>query len=763
MTCDPATTITSAELTGLNSDIQTIDDVVESSLDTTTTKNGKTINTLLGQLKLLGYLPPVTYAGAIAFGSNDNTKTIDRNGIIYAPKPSELPFTTSGTWAADDENKFFVIQSVTLTSDQSYSYTADTVANMIAATDIVLGQRVVTEGHSTAGDGAGAEYLAVALQATDGFGDHSSGSLSFLLQHNGSVDVRQYGVSKDVADNSAAIAACFNAAKNGAFEVTAHTDEVYDYQSDIVISGATSFTLTGAATFNGINVGIAINGTLTEVGTVNAAANKGANSVTLTAVGSLAENDVIVLWNSTASSLSIHRTNYYDGEMSVVKSVAGNIVTLENPLLTGYSVAATNKAYKMAPVIADINGVSFTGGSLYPLSVYAAAFSNINPKEVVSNSNATAAVLLSRCYAVDCSIERVKKPDALSGTDYGISISNSQHVKVKGGDIYGGRHAVATGGDANAGAVPCRDIKIMRCTLKNDTASGTHTADFHGNTIDSEYIDCTIYGWTGIGGRNCGVRGGQLIPTPGQALRPFQWLEIVGGEISFTGIKAEMPAGNIALAGANSSVDMQDIEENFKIIIDDIDLNINAASTSVAVAFIGNYADGAKVDWDIQLTRFRITGNVTSLDRFVNLDSNNAGGFAAPPNALTNFVLDDITMDISGLSFWVINGGSMLATGTIATMPKLEKSANVTILNGGYISTGALIFNFPSYVIAPNVTPMTDGRAVAGSTYVTPIITGSTATSATVFLGTMHTSETVSVQVDQRVSARVGFDGFVWP
>ncbi len=77
MACDNSNTITSEELTGLKQDIQTIDDVVESSLDTTTTKSGKVINTLEGQLKLLGYEPPVTYAGSIAFTTNDNTNTID--------------------------------------------------------------------------------------------------------------------------------------------------------------------------------------------------------------------------------------------------------------------------------------------------------------------------------------------------------------------------------------------------------------------------------------------------------------------------------------------------------------------------------------------------------------------------------------------------------------------------------------------------------------------------------------------------------------
>lgn len=110
-TCDPATTISADDLAGLKADITTIDTVVESPELTTTTKNGVVIDTLAGRLLQLGYLPPVTYAAGITFtDQNDLIKTIDRNGVVYAPLSSAIPFTTSGTWAGDDENKFYVVQ-----------------------------------------------------------------------------------------------------------------------------------------------------------------------------------------------------------------------------------------------------------------------------------------------------------------------------------------------------------------------------------------------------------------------------------------------------------------------------------------------------------------------------------------------------------------------------------------------------------------------------------------------------------------------------
>ena len=88
--------------------------------DTVTNRDGVIIDTLLGRLKLIGFLAPEVYAGGINFAANDNVKTISRNGIAYYPIPEQLPFTTSGTWAADDETKFYVLQTgstVTVAAD----------------------------------------------------------------------------------------------------------------------------------------------------------------------------------------------------------------------------------------------------------------------------------------------------------------------------------------------------------------------------------------------------------------------------------------------------------------------------------------------------------------------------------------------------------------------------------------------------------------------------------------------------------------------
>ncbi len=100
------------------------------------------IPSLVSAIKRIGYQPPVTYASGIDFlSASDNTKTISRPddsnptaSIIYAPHPSNIPFTTSGTWgtpgSGDDQDKFFVVQRSTTSTVINYETAAD-LANEI--------------------------------------------------------------------------------------------------------------------------------------------------------------------------------------------------------------------------------------------------------------------------------------------------------------------------------------------------------------------------------------------------------------------------------------------------------------------------------------------------------------------------------------------------------------------------------------------------------------------------------------------------------
>lgn len=137
MACDPEDTITSEKLEKANCQLGVIDDVVEKTDETTETCSGATIYTLRGQLARLGWIPPIPYAAAISFTVNDGAKTVERSTAPtgwYAPRQSELPFTTSGTWTADDENKFHKLNANDL-SQISGSMNGNSITNMNAYID----------------------------------------------------------------------------------------------------------------------------------------------------------------------------------------------------------------------------------------------------------------------------------------------------------------------------------------------------------------------------------------------------------------------------------------------------------------------------------------------------------------------------------------------------------------------------------------------------------------------------------------------------
>ena len=106
-------------------------------IESTATRFGENVSTLRGQLIKLGYLVPVAYAGSIAFTVDDGAKTVERSGLIYAPLIADLPFTTSGTWTADDEDKFRSAYSIVNAVDVPYENTGSTLAatNTKAAID----------------------------------------------------------------------------------------------------------------------------------------------------------------------------------------------------------------------------------------------------------------------------------------------------------------------------------------------------------------------------------------------------------------------------------------------------------------------------------------------------------------------------------------------------------------------------------------------------------------------------------------------------
>lgn len=131
-------TLTIADLDNGKRDLETVDAVANSQADTTTTRYGDAVLTLAGVLRRLGYPAPVPYAPGLTIDSG--LTTVERDGVIYAPRVELLPFTT-GAW---DAGQWRVVQN---TDDSGLVYQFTTLAEaQTAAATLPEGSSVIVEG-----------------------------------------------------------------------------------------------------------------------------------------------------------------------------------------------------------------------------------------------------------------------------------------------------------------------------------------------------------------------------------------------------------------------------------------------------------------------------------------------------------------------------------------------------------------------------------------------------------------------------------------
>lgn len=165
------TTLTIADLDNGKRDLQTICAVSNSPQDFTTTRYGDNVLTLAGALRRLGYTAPVPYTSGLTVDSG--LFTVSRDGVIYAPDPSLVPFTTSAWNAA----QWRPVQN-TANTNQVYQFPTLGAAQAAAAT-LPEGSAVVVEGASQ-GHVAGGAYV-----ATGGAPAETAASYSDLLAYAG--------------------------------------------------------------------------------------------------------------------------------------------------------------------------------------------------------------------------------------------------------------------------------------------------------------------------------------------------------------------------------------------------------------------------------------------------------------------------------------------------------------------------------------------------------------------------------------------------
>jgi len=426
------------------------------------------------------------------------------------------------------------------------------------------------------------------------------------------VSVKDFGAKGDgVTDDTAAVkAALASGATILDFSKSTYlcSEEVTVPSIDIQTNCTFKFTSTNYLYLNG--------GGLSEVGSLSVASNKGSSSITLSSVAGLSVGDVLFISDPTPSSFSQHRTSYCDGQVCKVSGISGTTVVLDSALTSAYP-QSTTRVYKSPSIKVNIDGLTVESESgSYALRVYGATDAVITNLHA-STGGRNACLTLDRCFNATVRGGSVASGEWQSGdgSNYGLSIVNSQNILINKVQCFGGRHAVSSGGDAQPANVPVRYLTVKDCRLTNSIGSDIYCADFHGNTIDSVYESCIIEGRVGLAGFDCGVRNCVIKSLEGDARSPVVWHEVVGGTMFVEGCDVYHGDNNAAIAcfGPASSTLMENVDSDYNIDITETSVyNLNSTVTQILTSTSGN-----TVNYGIILDKLNLGGDTSGLTSMI--------------------------------------------------------------------------------------------------------------------------------------------------
>ena len=459
-----------------------------------------------------------------------------------------------------------------------------------------------------------------------------------------------------------------------------------------------------------------VDGALTALPAI-ASVSAGALSVTFASAPGLVVGDIFVIYNPTNSSYSGFRTNYRAGEFCEVKNISGNTVTLKNALYAGYVGASVNN-YKLSSGVVSISGIKIIGSNT-PIEITKV----IRPlvENVTTFNQSDNGVYFNKCYEpTGLNLTVTNKGTTLD--DYGVVFGNCQHGKLSLSNIYARRHAVITGGDAEIGCVPCRDIRIFNSTLKNDIDSGVHCADFHGNTEDSSYEGCTIYGGASWQGKNTHFRNCTIYA---MSIGCVQYAaEILGG--SFSMVNCDLYS---SVDPSTTSRGMVDVGGNTSVL--------TASTTSACTFSVKNCRlNGLNFINITSLMIVKVTGstvpvNIEFSDNTINVNDMGQALFASVPSGSTSpsYVVVDKNVGIASAKLL-----ANLAAGFLSAPMRMQGCSGVTstsTTNGVASKAVNIVFRY-TYPKNPIVNVTKSGANYNGNRVGIALVNSATTTGANI-------------------------------
>lgn len=400
-----------------------------------------------------------------------------------------------------------------------------------------------------------------------------------------------------------------------------NSELVVDHDITLITDGqSTVLDFSGASVVTGVSLNF--KGSMELLPALSGGLDHHTQTISFLAAPSVVVGDVLILYNSVNFSYSAFQSYYRAGEFVRVKSVVGNVVTVDAPLYDAYP--STTNVYKVNPVHVDLDGLTLIS---QPLSVGLRAelavhssFKNITVKN-------TQVINFQLYRSFECHVDGVTSIDLNSPvqTNYGLAISNCQSVDVSHLKLTTVRHGISIGGAGNPGDVPNRKIKVSDSFIGGLTqAGGGLAADVHGNSEFVSFVDCFIENGIDVAGNHVSVKRSQ-IRQHGATGNYIYMSELNGCNFDFEDLTCIQTIGttinNItATVQASTQYDGTFSFKNITVL--------SEKSSKVVGRFILIVVnDNTTIKPDVLIDRLKVKTTDTTLDNFVRIEGIGVGAF----------------------------------------------------------------------------------------------------------------------------------------
>jgi PKD repeat protein len=263
---------------------------------------------------------------------------------------------------------------------------------------------------------------------------------------------------------------------------------------NIIGEGKVTFNIrTSEKEYNDIFFG----GSLITSTNLSTNAYKGSSQVVITDASKVRQNDLIKIWKNVQWCPLPDPDDYPDqmtGEIYAVKSVNGNVVTLNQPLLRDYRLSEIVQVEIYRPIQMNIKNIRIedTGAATLHHGLALQYCKDSSVTDSWFNNSGFGAVCLYSCFNV--SVNNNEMYNSLRpGSGYGVNAaSGSAFINIEHNHIENCRHAV-TGNSAELKSLN-RDVLIADNTLIGAiNTDGSNVVDAHADTINFVVTRNKIY------------------------------------------------------------------------------------------------------------------------------------------------------------------------------------------------------------------------------------------------------------------------------